>query len=59
MIEVRRVDDGGALNFEVVVREEKGETRHRVTMSEVKSQQLTAGKAHAPALHRGRLSFPA
>ena len=26
MIEVRRVDDGGALSFEVVVREGKGET---------------------------------
>jgi hypothetical protein len=47
MIEVRRVDDGGVLHFEVVVREGKGETRHRVTMSEVKNQQLTAGK-HTP-----------
>jgi hypothetical protein len=47
MIEVRRVDDGGALNFEVVLRDGKGETRHRVTMSEVKNQQLTSGK-HTP-----------
>jgi hypothetical protein len=47
MIEVRRVGDGGALNFEVVVREGKGETRHHVTMSEVESQQVTAGK-HTP-----------
>lgn len=47
MITVQRVDDGGALSFEVVVREGKGETRHSVTMSEVKCQQLTGGK-HTP-----------
>ena len=47
MIEVQRVGEGYPLNFEVVVREGKGETRHRVTISEVKSKQLTAGK-HAP-----------
>lgn len=47
MIEVQRVGDGNLLDFEVVVREGKGETRHRVTMSEAKSQQLTAGK-HTP-----------
>lgn len=47
MIEVQRVDDGNPLGFEVVVREGKGETRHRVTMSEASSQQLTAGR-HTP-----------
>lgn len=47
MIEVQRVGDGNLLDFEVVVREGKGETRHRVTVSEAKSQQLTAGK-HTP-----------
>ena len=33
MIEVRRISEGGALAFEVVVREGQGETRHHVTMS--------------------------
>jgi hypothetical protein len=33
MIEVRRVAEGDPLDFEVVVREGKGETRHHVTMS--------------------------
>jgi hypothetical protein len=47
VIEVQRVGEGDPLNFEVVVREGKGETRHRVTISEVKSKQLTAGK-HTP-----------
>ena len=47
MIKVQRVGEGDPLDFEVVVREGKGETRHRVTMSEVKSKQLTAGK-HTP-----------
>jgi hypothetical protein len=47
VIEVQRVGEGDPLNFEVVVREGKGETRHRVTISEVKSTQLTAGK-HTP-----------
>lgn len=47
MIEVQRIDDGDSLGFEVVVREGKGETRHRVTMSEAGSRQLTAGK-HTP-----------
>jgi hypothetical protein len=44
MIEVRRVADG---EFEVVVRDAKSETRHSVTMSDAKSDQLTAGK-HTP-----------
>src|SRR5215471_9160904 len=33
MIEVRRISEGGALDFEVVIREGEGETRHHVTMS--------------------------
>jgi hypothetical protein len=44
MIKVQRIGEGDPLDFEVVVREGMGETRHRVTMSEVKSKQLTAGK---------------
>lgn len=47
MIEVQRVDEGDPLSFEVVVREGEGETRHRVTMSEARSRQLTAGR-HTP-----------
>jgi hypothetical protein len=47
MIEVRRISEGGALNFEVVVREGEGETRHHVTMSQEMCEQLTAGK-HTP-----------
>ena len=34
MIEVRRTGEGDSLEFEVVVREGKGETRHHVTMSQ-------------------------
>ena len=47
MIEVRRVAEGDPLDFELVVREGSGETRHLVTMSRVMSQRLTAGK-HTP-----------
>ena len=34
MIEVRRTGEGDPLEFEVVVREGKGETRHDVTMAQ-------------------------
>jgi hypothetical protein len=47
MIEVRRISEGGALDFEVVVREGEGETRHHVTMSRETCERLTAGK-HTP-----------
>jgi hypothetical protein len=47
MIEVRRVAGDDPLDFEVVVREGKGETRHRVTMSRETCERLTAGK-HTP-----------
>ena len=47
MIEVRRVAEGAPLDFEVVVREGGGETRHRVTMSREMCERLTAGK-HTP-----------
>jgi hypothetical protein len=47
MIEVRRVAEGATLDFEVVVRERGGETRHRVTMSREMCERLTAGK-HTP-----------
>jgi hypothetical protein len=40
MIEVRRISEGGALDFEVVVREGEGETRHHVTMSREMCERL-------------------
>ena len=47
MIEVRRTGEGDPLEFEVVVREGKGETRHDVTMAQETCERLTAGK-HTP-----------
>jgi hypothetical protein len=47
MIEVRRINERGSLNFEVIVREGEGETRHNVTMSREMSERLTAGR-HTP-----------
>jgi hypothetical protein len=47
MIEVRRTREGDPLEFEVVVREGKGETRHQVTMAQAACDQLSAGK-HTP-----------
>jgi hypothetical protein len=47
MIEVWRISEGDPIDFEVVVREGEGETRHNVTMSREMCERLTAGK-HAP-----------
>jgi hypothetical protein len=47
MIELRRIADGDPLEFEVVVREGKGETRHHVTMGRAHAERLAAGK-HTP-----------
>jgi hypothetical protein len=47
MIEIRCISEGGRLDFEVVVREGEGETRHHVTMSREICNRLTAGK-HTP-----------
>jgi hypothetical protein len=47
MIEVRRITEDDPLDFEVVVREGGGETRHHVTMSRETCTRLTVGK-HAP-----------
>ncbi len=44
MIQVRRTGEGDPLEFEVIVREGKGETRHDVTMSRETCERLTAGK---------------
>jgi hypothetical protein len=47
MIEVRRTGEGDPLEFQVVVREGKGESRHQVTMTREVSDRLTAGR-HTP-----------
>jgi len=47
MIEVRRISEGVPLDFEVVVREGEGVTRHHVTMSHEMCERLTSGK-HTP-----------
>jgi hypothetical protein len=47
LIEVRRTGEGDALEFEVVVRDGQGETRHHVMMARETSDRLTAGK-HTP-----------
>jgi len=47
MIEVRRVAEGDPLDFEVVIREGRGETHHHVTMSRQLCNRLTAGE-HTP-----------
>ena len=47
MIEVRRVAEGDPLDFEVVIREGRSETRHHVTMPRQMCDRLAAGK-HTP-----------
>lgn len=47
MIQVRRTGEGDPLEFEVVVREGKGETSHAVTMARETCERLTAGQ-HTP-----------
>jgi len=47
MIEVRRICEGTALEFEVIVREGNRETRHQVTMARDTCERLSAGR-HTP-----------
>ena len=47
MIEVRRSGEGDPLEFQVIAREGKGETRHYVTMARETCERLTAGKRTA------------
>lgn len=44
MIEVKRTGDGDPLEFQVVVREAGGESRHHVTMGKDTCERLTAGR---------------
>jgi hypothetical protein len=46
MIEVRRTGDGDPFEFEVTVRDAKGESRHQVTMPRKMFDRLGAG--HTP-----------
>jgi hypothetical protein len=45
MIEVKPIGATGSLEFEVIVRDAKGETRHRVTMSRETYKRLTGGRS--------------
>ena len=47
MVEVRRTGEGDPLEFQVVVREGKVESRYQVTMSREVCERLTAGR-HTP-----------
>jgi hypothetical protein len=47
MIDVQRTAAGDPLEFEVTVREGRGETRHRVTMARATCERLTGGQ-HTP-----------
>jgi hypothetical protein len=47
MIDIGRWDEGTLLGFDVVVREGKGETKHRVTMAKAMYERLAGGK-HTP-----------
>jgi hypothetical protein len=44
-IEVKRTDHDDKYEFQVTVKEGKGETRHRVTLRKSDYQELAAGKA--------------
>ena len=45
MIEVKRTGDSDPLEFDVVVRDGRGETRYHVTMARKTYEQLTSGRA--------------
>jgi hypothetical protein len=47
MIEVTRTGGDDPLEFEVIVREGKGETRHQVSVSQATCTRLSAGR-HTP-----------
>jgi hypothetical protein len=57
MIEVRRREAVDPLEFEVAVREEAGETRHRVTLSQRDYRRLTAGRCTPEACVEAAFRF--
>ena len=44
MIEVKRLDEGDPMIFQVTVRDEGGTSRHQVTMAQATYRKLTGGK---------------
>lgn len=56
-IEVKRTDHDDSYEFQVTVREEKGETRHRVTLRKADYQRLVGGKASPEELVRESFRF--
>jgi hypothetical protein len=44
-IEAKRTDHDDKYEFQVTIKEGKGETRHRVTLRKADHQELAAGKA--------------
>jgi hypothetical protein len=48
MIEIRRINDGDPLQFEVDVHDGAGLTQHRVTMTREMHERLTPGAQHTP-----------
>ncbi|MDE2467124.1 MAG: hypothetical protein KGO02_25940 [Alphaproteobacteria bacterium] len=57
MIEVKRLGDGAALRFEVVVRETGSESRHTVTLDPREWQRLTAGHYTPEQFLRSAFAF--
>jgi hypothetical protein len=49
-IEVQSTDHGDTYEFQVTVKEERGETRHRVTLRKADYERLSGGKAEPEAL---------
>jgi len=56
-IEVQRTERGGRYEFEVTVKEGRGETVHRVTLGKGDCERLTGGKANPEALVRESFRF--
>ncbi len=57
MIEVKRTGDGDPLEFDVVVREGRGESRHHVTMARDTYERITAGNATPEACIEAAFRF--
>jgi len=57
MIEVHRRASDDPYEFDVVVRAGKGETRHRVTLSEQNYRRLTAGRGTPEACVEAAFRF--
>ncbi len=57
MIEVRQTGTGEPLEFRVTVRDDGGESRHRVTMSEATFEKLGGGKRNAEDCVRAAFGF--